>query len=188
MQIIILGKAAAAAAAACERACCGDCHCLLGLPSFSLSLSRTYSCHSLVCRGCLSTSHCGTFRLSIALRQLIDAHKSVKRVRRGSRQTLEKSRREGDSSSLSLCLSSSRSFCMPNHCSRKLENFQLTVNFLPLQLPQSNTQRQIAYYLSLSFSLSVSFSLEDLAKPLLTNEDITRDVMSARKKLNANCN
>lgn len=105
-----------------------------------LSLSRTYCCHSLVCRGCLSTSHCGTFRLSIALGQLIDAHKSVKRVRRGgSRQTLEEARREGDSSSLSLCLSSSRSFCMPNHCSRKLENFQLTVNFLPLQLPQSNT-------------------------------------------------
>lgn len=70
-----------------------------------LSLSRTYCCHSLVCRGCLSTSHCGTFRLSIALGQLIDAHKSVKRVRRGSRQTLEEARREGDSSSLSLSVS-----------------------------------------------------------------------------------
>lgn len=103
------------------------------------ALSRTYCCHSLVCRGCLSTSHCGTFRLSIALGQLIDAHKSVKRVRRGSRQTLEEARREGDSSSLSLCLSPSLSLCKPNHCSRKLENFQLTVNFLPLQLPQSNT-------------------------------------------------
>lgn len=41
-------------------------------------LSRSLSLSLCLC--CLPTSHCGTFRLSIALGQLIDAHKSVKRV------------------------------------------------------------------------------------------------------------
>lgn len=83
----------------CRRTCL-----LRWLPLFAAlhpSCSLTCSCHSYLCLSCLSTSHCGTFRLSIALGQLIDAHKSVKRVRRGSRQTLEGARGERDSSTLS---------------------------------------------------------------------------------------
>lgn len=72
-----------------------------------------------------STSHCGTFRISIALRELIDAHKSVELApgRAGNSRRAEKRemRNKVGKSGGGQC----NSLCMRNHCSRKLENFRL---------------------------------------------------------------
>lgn len=73
-----------------------------------------------------STSHCGTFRISIALRELIDAHKSVELAPRKGQKIVENRGKAGRAASWGKSRGRTcNSLCMRNHCSRKLENFQL---------------------------------------------------------------